>query len=259
MNFGISTSCFYPAYLELAVEDLARHGVQNIEIFVNTYSEMRPAYLHTLKQELDANNMHVVSVHPFTSGQESFLFFSDYYRRFLDGIEQYKAYCDFMNALGARILVFHGNRKESAFPDEQYYERFGILRDALKREGAVLAQENVAPYKSRSLDFLKGMQSYLHGDVDFVLDIKQTVRADQDVFAMIDALGENIVHLHVSDNKEGFDCLPIGVGTFDFVRFFDKMREKNFQGSAMLELYRSNYNEYEELYQSLEKLKQYQW
>ena len=64
MNFGISTSCFYPAYLELAVEDLVRHGVQNIEIFVNTYSEMRPAYLRTLKQELDANKIRVVSVHP---------------------------------------------------------------------------------------------------------------------------------------------------------------------------------------------------
>ncbi len=256
MNFGISTACYYPLYTELAVKELAEHDVKNIEIFVNTSSELKPAYAKKLKQILDHYGMKAISVHPFTSRLECNLFFSDYYRRFLDGIELYQKYFDFMEQIGAKILVFHGNYQESPFPDESYFERYGILQEEIQKRGLLLAQENVYAFKSHSLDFLVRMKQALHNQVHFVLDIKQAYLSKQDIFSMVDQLGEQIIHLHVSDHRSGERCLPIGKGDFDFATLFQKMEQKQFDGYAMLELYRHNYQEYDELYDSLKRLQQ---
>lgn len=255
MEFGISTACFYPTYTEDAVRHLAENGIKLIEIFFNTYRELEKGYLEELKAVISAYGVRVVSVHPFTSGQEPVLFFSNYYRRFLDGLEQYKRYFNAINELGAKLLVFHGNFKNSSFPDTEYYDRFAKLRDLGAEYGVTVAQENVAPYKSGNLDFLARMQDYLDGQVKFVLDIKQTVRVGQEIGKMIDVLGKNIIHLHVSDHKEGFDCLPLGEGEFDFRWFFNRMKAVGFDGAAMVELYRHNYVEYQQLYDSLDYLK----
>lgn len=258
MKFGISTACFYPEYTETAVEELGRNGVKLIEIFLNTFSEVKPAYAGQLKKRIDEYGMEVAAVHPFSSGFESFLFFTPYYRRFLDGLEQYQQYFDFMNRVGAKIFVLHGNRKDSPFSDELYFERFALLEEKARRAGVVLAQENVGPFKSGKLDFLERLNRALGGKAKFVLDIKQTVRAGENVFDFIERLGKNIIHCHLSDHRPGADCLPIGEGSFSFDRFFGALAEKGFCGTQVLELYRDNYRSYEDLYRSLQYLEQYQ-
>lgn len=257
MEFGISTACFYPAYVEEAVEELSRHDVRLIEIFANTYTELKPEFLRKLKQQMDAYEMNMISLHPFTSGFEPFLLFTPYERRFQDGLEEYRRFFFAAAELGAQYLVFHGNWTHSPFPDEQYYERFALLREEGKKLGVRLAQENVAPYKSREISFLKGLRAYLHDDVDFVLDVKQAVRAGQQVNDFVDAIGDKVCHLHLSDHNQTQDCLPIGAGKFDFVDFFVRMKAKGFEGTAVLELYRENYGAYEELYESLDRLKKW--
>lgn len=254
MELGISTACFYPAYIEDAIEELGKNGVGLIELFANTYGELKPAFLRELQARMKHYGMKMISLHPFTSGFEPFLFFTPYERRFQDGIEEYRRFFEAAATLEAQYLVFHGNRSQSPFPDEQYYERFGLLREEGKRFGIRLAQENVAPYKSRELSFLKGLRRYLQDDVDFVLDVKQAVRAEQNIWEFVDELGDRVCHLHLSDHTKEADCLPVGAGIFDFSQFFFRMRQKGFDGTAVLELYRDNYGSYCDLYHSLELL-----
>ncbi len=251
MEFGISTACCYPAYLEDTIEQFGKNGVSLLEIFFNTTSEIEPRYLKELIARIQFYGMSVPSIHPFTSGFESFWFFTPYERRFLDGISYYRPYFEAAQKVGAKYLVFHGNNKHSNFPTEQYFERFAKLREVGKEYGVLLAQENVAPYHSNHPLFLKQLREYLKDDVDFVLDVKQAVRAGHTVGAVMDAMGDCISHLHLSDHNHQDDCMAIGAGSFDFVQFLNQIQQVKTPQTAVIELYRHSYETYQQLYDGL--------
>ena len=255
MKFGISTSCFYPGQTEEAIRSLAEFGPQVIEIFLNTYSETTPEFAKRMKAILDGSGIQAVSVHPFTSGMESLLFFSEYQGRMEDSIQRYQElYFDFLHQVGANILVLHGCMNHVTIEDECYFERFAKMREAARREGIILAQENVAPFKSHSVKFIRKMKQYLDGQVEFVFDIKQSVRAGENPWEMLEAMGKNMVHTHVSDHRDQEDCLPIGNGVFDFSNYFNILHASSFQGAAVIELYRHNYRSEKDLFDSYRRL-----
>lgn len=231
---------------------LAAAGVGTVEIFLNTFSELEESYLKDLKTLLGESG--VVSLHPFTSGLEPFLFFTDYDRRYCDGIELYKRYFQACAFLGARYLVFHGDRKDSAFEQALYFERFARLNDCAKTFGVELLQENVARCRSNSPAFVTAMRAYLRDKVGFVLDTKQCLRSGTTADEMLEAMGNCVQHVHISDSAPGFDCLPPGKGTFDFAGFYRKLKKNSYRGAVLIELYRQNYSDEEELLASFENL-----
>ncbi|MGI5957864.1 MAG: sugar phosphate isomerase/epimerase family protein [Massiliimalia sp.] len=264
MNLGISTACFYPMYLEQAIEHLIAHEVKTMELFVNTFSETQRDFYCSLKHRIEDGGVRLLSLHPFTSLLESILFFSEYDRRFEDGIEFYKqTYFDMMNQLEIPLMVFHGAKIENKCSEELYFEHYAALRQAGKEYGIHIAQENVAHCRSRSLDFLCRMKEYLHDDVSFVLDVKQAVQGGEDPIEMVQTLGKQIVHTHLSDHGQKtdhpqWDCLPVGEGQFDFARFFSVLKEQGGCSSGVIELYHDSYKNYEQIYHSLKELEKYQ-
>ena len=101
------------------------------------------------------------------------------------------------------------------------------------------------------------MSEQLGEEVAFVLDIKQAVRSGISPFELLDKLGNKIRHIHISDNDEEHDCLPIYSGSFDFELLVNRLKAINYNGALILELYRNNYSTYDELafnIQSVEKL-----
>lgn len=237
MKFGISTASLYPMLLEQSVDELAKNDVKTIEIFVNTISEISPNYLKELKKRLDYNGQKVMAIHPFTSGFEPFMLFSGYDRRLQDALDFHRNYFEAMNKLGSKIFVFHGDRNASPLSDEQGYERFAMLRDLGKEFGITVAHENVERCKSRSLDYLRQMVTYLDGDVSLVFDNKQATRSGITYQQYIDALGKNIVHVHISDSNSKCDCLPLGYGEIDIVNMLKSLENTGFDGCVMIELY----------------------
>lgn len=256
MKAGISTSCFYPQTPEEAVAYLSACRIPNIEIFVNSFFELGKDYLKELGVVLRHGGVHVLSIHPFTCGMEPILFFSDYERRVEDGLEMYRHYFQAANELGAKILVLHGDRRGSNCSEERYFERFSRLARLGKEFGVTVAQENVERCRSGELSFLRRMKEALGMEAQFVLDVKQARRSGEDPMTFLETLGENICHLHISDGGTAGDCLPIGRGEMDFAAFFEKLRELQYEGGVILELYRQNYNGREELIQSYEKLRE---
>lgn len=251
MLAGVSTACYYPALLEDALQTIADADVEAAEVFINSPCELQGAYLRSLRQI--CRNTRILSLHPFTSGMEPILFFSDYRRRFYDGIEIYKRFFEAAGELGAKIVVFHGNRRESVVPYPQYFDYFGELALIASRMGVTLAQENVPRCTSWQPYFFQEMSRYLP-NTRYVLDVKQCIRAEIPLEAMVHAMGPNLVHLHVSDHSETHDCLPVGKGDLDLEALLRLLHNNGFDGGVILEVYRDGYGEYAELEESYRKI-----
>lgn len=244
---GVSTASLYPMVTEQALNELAIRGVDCVEIFLNSDCELKKDFINGLKSTLDSFNISVSSIHPYTCGIEPMMFFTQYPRRFLDILDYYKKYFEIMNLLGAKIFVFHGNKPQNAFPEEQYFERFKGLSDLGKTFGITVAQENVARCSSGNLDFLKRMAQALENDAKFVLDTKQAVRKGYNPYEFVEALNNKIVHIHISDFGDKGDCLLVGQGNLDFNNFLKKLTFCSYTGSIILELYSNGYKNVDEL------------
>lgn len=255
MKAGISTACLYPRLLEESFYDLAVNGVDNIEIFFNTDCELRRGFVDGLSRTARRFDAEVISVHPFTCQMEPMMFFSAYERRVGDILEYYKKYFDVMNRLGASFFVFHGSKAGTGTSHELYFERYSRLYNAGRENGITVLQENVVRCDSGKLSFLKEMLAALGDEAKFVLDVKQAVRAQENPFDYVKVLGDSIKHVHISDNSEKGDCLPLGKGRFDIRRFISELSSKGFDGSVIIELYRSNFETISDLLGSYTMLK----
>lgn len=251
MEIGISTASFYPMDTCKALETIARFGVKRAEVFFNTFSELETPYITRLKSIADENGIRIASVHPFTSGMESFMLFSQYKQRFYDMLEYYKRYNDAANYLGAKIVVIHGDRV-GAISDDEYLERFALLMENSARMGITTAQENVNKFKSASPNFILKMKNDINAK--FVFDIKQAIRSGNDPYSIIDAMSDSLVHVHLSDSLSYAEdkieavvsdatCLLPGNGNFDFKQLFDKLNAIGYSGNIIIEVYKNSYNE----------------
>lgn len=243
---GISTACLYPSNIEDALQLFVDNGIPCTELFLNTYSEFSPEFLRKYRSILRGGNTKVVSVHPFTMPIESFLLFSGYQRRFEDGVDFYKRYFEFAAELGAACVVFHGCAQDVQVPYGLYLERYERLHREARTFGVWLAQENVNRFMGSQLELLRLIKEQIK-DAVFTLDIKQTVRAGQNVWELLELLGDSIVHLHLSDHTPQADCLPPGKGEFDFGKLVKKTSVLHNPLFPVIELYRNNFETVSEL------------
>lgn len=253
MEFGISTACFYPEDLLTAMKSLAQYDIKCTEIFANTYSELSEIFAETIKRITEPKNIRITSVHPFTSGYEHILLFSDYYQRFRDSVEFYKNYFRFARRVGAKTVVLHGDKRfadSGGISDEEYFERYHILYRTAKAMGVSVGQENVNAFRSQNPDFIRKMRNYLGNEVDFVFDIKQAVRAGYSPYEMCEAMGNRIVHLHINDNTPQQDCMLPGYGNMDYQKILTQMKQQNFQGRAVIEVYHRHFESIGEIVRS---------
>ena len=250
MQVGVSTSCYYPCPTEEALDLLLASGVRMLEVFFNTHSELDPHYIGELRRRIDAAGAKVAAIHPYTSGMEGLFFFTDYDRRFADFREYYKRYYEAAARLGAGLVVFHGAFRLQNITVEAYADRMEMLDRDASAFGVALSQENVERNLSRDPAFLRRLRE-LRPSQKFVLDFKQAVRAQADVYEMIRAMAGGIAHLHLSDHDSCHDCLPPGEGCTDFARVLRCLRDTGFDGTAVVELYRQDFAEQAQLDRSL--------
>lgn len=250
MRSGISTACLYPMLLEKSFSTLISMDFKLFEIFVNTCSELKTGYLKELKKMADANGCTVKSVHPFTSGYESFLLFSDYERRFTDSLEFYKRYFEACNILGASILVLHGKKenKRDDLCEEQYFERYLRMFELGRTFGVTVAQENVNMFLSNGPSFIEHMKKFCKENCAFVLDIKQAVRGGKNPLDICRAMGDRLIHVHLNDNNSKSDCLLPGKGCMDYHTFMKMLKCLGYNGDMVIEVYRKSFGGLHELY-----------
>lgn len=247
MAVGISTACFYPSETEASLLSAAELGTKVTEIFFNSPSELEKDFIDKLLKIKNDYSLQVKSIHPFASFAETYNYFSSYKRRFYDGVETIKQYAEAMNTLGAEILVMHGVKDPCAISEEECFDRFAVLCETGKQHGIKIAQENVFNYYSGNIDYLERMKKHLGANFSLVLDVKQAHKSGYSAFDFTDKFAKDIVHLHLSDFNAVSDCIPPLEGSFDFDRLFSYMKQANYKGDYVIELYQNSYHDAKQL------------
>ena len=250
MAIGISTACFYPDLTENAFLKIGKSGGGTTEIFFNSQSELEKDFIDNLYEIKQKYGMSVKSIHPFESFGESYHLFSNYERRFYDGVKDLERYFYAANKLGASFFVMHGLKKPGGIDDCEYYKRFAYIYDVLQEHKITLVQENVVNFRSESPEFLLNMRKYMGNKFKMVLDIKQARLAGYDPLEFAEKLSNSIVHFHISDYTVDKSCVTPLKGEFDFKKLFLFMVLKGYNGDYIIELYRNSYNNEDEIFRS---------
>lgn len=254
MKIGISSSCLYPMYTEESFRLIASNGVELTEIFFNANCELQPPFIKELCDIKEEYGITVGSIHPTMSLAESFMLFSNYDRRFKEGIDAFKRYGEIAAELGAKYVIMHGGKPNGTMDNHGYFDRFATVAEAVKQNGATLLQENVVNFRAGSLEALKDMSDYLGDNVNFCLDVKQSIRGGYSPYDVLKLLGGKIKHLHLSDSNEQYDCMLPLDGNFNFKEFLTAAIQNGYTGDAVIEVYRAAFDQPEELFLSHKKL-----
>ena len=248
MRIGISSGCWYPSLTECSVEKIKDAGFSAAEIFLCDDSETEPSYLKSFKDKLDRAGISVVSVHPFTSFAEQFVFFSGYKRREESAYRYYRKYHEACRILGADIINFHG--ATSPIEPQRYAEIYGRLFREAKEEGLIFCQENVRRFCSGKVDFIAELKRFTEGNIAFTLDVKQALMEGEDLSEMIKVMGKDIQLVHISDSSENKPCLLPGFGSFDIEDLLKKLKNVGYDGYLITEVYSHNYHDDSEIKES---------
>lgn len=218
-------------------------GFKNIEIFLNTFSELEEPHLKEVDALCRENGVKVTSVHPFTSGFEYMLFFSAHKKRALESAEIYRKYFHAAARLGADYTVFHGDSAKSPFFGmDNYCEVLANVIRVAKEEGVTLVHENVSTARAGNPTFMRELHRHFgRGNIKFVFDLKQTARGGFDAMEMLEAMGDDIVHVHINDWKDGECRLPYA-GELDLDLVIDAVESTGYNGKYMIEVYRHNFS-----------------
>ena len=241
---GASTGCLYPARPVEALRTFLDLGIRKFELFTNTDSELRAPYTSQLRALLDEYGAQAVSIHPYTSGFETNLFFSEYDGRTEDGLRYYTNYCAAGRALGARFLTLHGahymERPPAGFL-QRYARNYARLARVCADGGILLTQENVAVCMSGRAEFIEALRDELHGDISFTYDIKHAARSC-DPLRMLQAMRGAIVNVHFNDYlyTAGRCAVPFS-GETDQHAILAELRAQGYAGDFIVEVYRDNF------------------
>lgn len=241
-RIGISSACFYPDDTEEALLRCISLGFKNIEVFINTFSELELPFLTNLRKIADDAGVKIVAIHPFTSGFEYLMFFSAQKKRALEAAEMYRTYFRAATALGADFVVFHGDKLSAPFFGmERYCEVFSHVSELAKKDGVILAHECVSTARGGNPEFIDEVHKCLgSGNIKFVFDLKQVVRGGFDPYAMLSAMGDDIVHVHINDYAENKCRLPYA-GSLDVDGIIKTIEKTGYSGKYIIEVYRNNF------------------
>lgn len=255
MKIGVSTSCFYPLETEISLENLGKAGIKHTEIFFNALCELKQSFVDMLLDIKNEYGITVASLHPTMSLAESFMIFSNYDRRYREAEEQFRRYSEIAAQLGAKYIIMHGGKPNGILTDEEYCERYMRLKEVTRENGADILQENVVRFRAGEIEFMRSMRNILGDEAEFCIDLKQALRCGYNPYDLIEEFSDNIKHYHISDHSISSDCLLPGDGGFDFENFFSVLKDKGFDGSCIIEVYRDCYTSYREIYNSFANLK----
>ena len=208
-RLGISTGAFWPHAGTQAVPDLvARLGVRDVEVMLQSPEECQPAFARDLRQAFDMAGANVRSVHV---KQALHPVFSDVPSDVAAGWDLFDRAIEAARLLGATVLVWHGpsRRYESNVPAlmARFPEAAARLAGRCAAAGITLTIENVSycalPTVRDVRRFADGLEERGDQRLGFTFDPFQAAEADANPFLMLAAMGERLANVHLSDFRSG--------------------------------------------------------
>lgn len=257
MEIGVSTaSLFLREYNEDSLVTLNEIDARTCEIFLESFSEYTEEFGKLLLSR--KGNLNVHSLHVITLNFETELFSANQ-RAFNDANYWFERVLSTGKLLGAHCYTMHGRARIKAGSDYDNYEKAGkrlaILCETAAKYGIKICLENVAWAFCSYPDFFRKVKQYAP-DLMATLDIKQARRSGIDYREYIDAMGQNIKTVHISDVDENGKIKLPGEGTFDFEELFRRLKDVGFNGDALIEVYKDDYGDVTEIKRSLDKMRE---
>lgn len=253
MKTGISTaSLFGRFFTEDALKFLSDNNIETCEVFLESYCEYNKEFGDLLNTLKGATEIH--SVHTLTTQFEPQLY-SFNVRAQKDSFALLEKTMQCAESFGAKYYTFHGQARLKKLPIAIDFERYGAITqriiDVCKAHGVTLAYENVHWGYYNYVGFYRELKKRTEG-LKATFDIKQARLSGVDYREFIDEMGEDIVTAHLSDiDENGKMCLP-GKGVTDFKDVLSRLSDKGFDGAVLLEVYKSDFKDTSELFDSLE-------
>ncbi len=261
MKVGISTASLFPEkHTEEGARIIKSLGASVAEVFFSTFYEYRPEFSKALAPQLDG--LEINSVHVMPLNFEPNLF--NVTRRVRgDGYYWLDQIARSANLLKCKNYTFHGfvraggasmagggaNVGDVSFVGERIAEAHAFMA----RYGVNLCLENTARYAYCYPGFFREMRKFCP-DLYGVFDIKQAKRSGYPYTMYIKDMQGAIAYVHISDvNELGATCLP-GKGIYDFTEVFKALKDAGFDGNVIIENYRGDYSDFDELKRAMEFL-----
>ena len=256
MQVGISTASLFGRFnTEDALKFLSENGVPCAEVFLESYCEYNLEFAKLLNSVNKNTKIH--SVHTLTTQFEPQLY-SINERAQKDSFALLDMTMSSAKEFGAKCYTFHGGARFKKTPFSINYDRVGDITqriiDVCEKHNICLAYENVHWGYYNYLGFFNEIRKRTVG-LKATLDIKQARQSGVAVEDLIKEMGSDIVTVHLSDVKEdGKMALP-GKGITDFNLLFKRLKDVGFDGALMLEVYKDDYSNFDQLFGSLEYVK----
>ena len=159
--------------------------------------------------------------------------------------------------LGCNNYTFHGFIRAGSGKDDMRFigERIAEAHAFMARYGVNLCIENTARYAFNRPSFFREVKAACP-DLYGVFDIKQARRSGYPYQMYIEQMAGAIAYAHVSDvDENGATCLP-GKGIYDWKEIFKRLKGAGFDGVVLIENYRGDFTNAEEIAESAEYLKE---
>jgi len=251
MKIGVSTaSLFLRNYNEDALIKFNELGIAATEIFLASYSEYTKEFGKILKN--NKGNIDVHSVHVLNTQFEPQLY-SNHLRALNDAYFYLENVMKIAKILKAKYYTFHGIARLKKTPIVSDFkiigEKTNKIIECCEKFNIKLAYENVHWAYYSYAGFFSELKKYCP-KLKGVLDIKQARQSDINYREYIKDMSDNIVTVHLSDyNDKGSIVLP-GKGLFDFETLLKELKDNNFDGAMLIEVYKDDFNNLIELKQS---------
>jgi sugar phosphate isomerase/epimerase len=256
MDIGVSTaSLFGRFFTEEALDFFNKNNIKTAEVFLESYREYTKDFGKVLKGLQGGVNVH--SVHVLTTQFEPQLY-SLNVRAKEDSFELLEGVMACAEQMGAKYYTFHGGARMKKTPIVINYDRVGKITqdiiDVCKKHNLSLAYENVHWGYYNYIGFFEEIRKRTIG-LKATLDIKQARQSAVHYSEYIKDMASDIVTVHLSDvGEDGKMCLP-GSGKTDFADIFARLRDVGFDGALILEVYKNDFEDYAQLFESVEYIK----
>lgn len=257
MKIGISTASLFGRYDSVqAVEFLNNNNVETAEVFLESFCEYNKRFGKKIKKK--KGNLDIHSVHTLTTQFEPTLF-SVNEKAQKDSFKLLEDTMQCAEKIGAKYYTFHGQARLKKLPIKMNFDRMGDIAnriiDITEKHGVDIAYENVHWCYYNYIGFFEELKKRVPR-LKGTLDIKQARLSGVDYKDYINEMKNDIVTVHLSDVKEdGKMCLP-GKGMTDYHDIFSRLYDVGFDGAMLLEVYKDDFEREEELFESLEYVKE---
>lgn len=244
MYSSFSTASLFPMEVEKAVHAAVEIGYKHLELFINSEYEFSDEFIFKIRNYLDPRDVVIDSIHPYLSGTEPYLLFSEYEFRRKEIIEYYKRCIASASRFGAKYFILHGpglSPRAYRDPNKIDLEVYSELINYGNSCGITVLQENVALFLSSYPEYLYKISKELPS-LSFNLDIKQAYRTGTPLKDFILAMQGRICNVHINDIDDSGHCRLPGEGRIDYNSLLPMLTETGYNGALVTEVYRGDFD-----------------